>query len=71
MKIDLQPIKEELQELAGPEKVKVKFNKSLTSSKGVRITDDGYLCELNPSKIRSENKLNDCMNFFRQIIIEL
>ena len=71
MKIDIRPIQSELEELIGEAKVKVKvkLDKHLHVACSVRQTDRAYLVRLNPTRIRSPQKLDNHLNFCRQAIV--
>ena len=68
VKIDTKPIQTELQELSGQDKVKVKLSKHLDIGCSIRQDDKGFLVSLNPSKIRSPEKLEQHLNMCRETI---
>ena len=67
MVLDAKVIEAQLQELTA-EKVKVKLNKHLDIATSIRETDNGYAIQLNPGKIRSQDKLDKQLNFCRGAI---
>lgn len=68
MKIDLEPIKTELQDLAGNCKVKVKLDKRMSPASSIRQTDNGFDVRLNPSRFRSQNKLDTHLQYCRDAV---
>jgi len=75
MKIDTKMIQAELQELAGTGKVKVKLDRSMDVAVSTAEADcnkdsfiPGYFIRVNPSRIRSPNKLEDILNFCREAV---
>ena len=67
MVLDAKVIEAQLQELT-VEKVKVKLDKQLDIATSIRETDNGYVIQLNPSRIRNQDKLDKQLNFCRGAI---
>jgi len=65
--LDAKVIEAQLQELT-VEKVKVKLDKQLDIATSIRETDNGYVIQLNPSRIRNQDKLDKQLNFCRGAI---
>lgn len=70
MKLDTKHIKDELQELAGNEKVRVKLDKTLQVTSSIKQTDHSFDIRLNPSRIRTEQQLERHLGYCRQAITE-
>lgn len=68
--ININLISTELQELAGRLKIKVKLNKHLPVASSVKVTDAGYFILINPSRFRTERKLNEHWNWWREKVSE-
>ena len=66
--IDTAILQGQLEELTGPNTVKVKLNKHIDTASSVRCTDGGYVLQLNPYKIRSQAKLDKHLELARQIM---
>ncbi len=67
LEINAKVIEAELQELT-PVKVSLKLNKHLEAATSIRETDKSYAIQLNPSKIRCQDKLDRHLNFCREVI---
>lgn len=58
-------LQEELQELAGDRKVRVRLDPQGAGAVGVRETDRGIEVYLNPGQIRTEKRLQGHINWLR------
>ena len=68
MKIDINPIQTELNDLSGNRKVKVKLDKRMDISTSVSETDQGFYIRLNPTRIHTPNQLENHLNMCREAV---
>jgi len=68
MKIDINPIQTELNELAGNRKVKIKLDKRMDISTSVSETDQGFYIRLNPTRINTPKQLENHLNMCREAV---
>jgi len=67
--LDRATLQEELQELAGDRKVRVRIDPQGAYATGVRETDRGILVYLNPRQIKSEARLQGHINWVKGHLI--
>jgi len=70
MKIDINPIRSELQDLTGNCRVKVKLDKRMDVASSIRQHDKGFDIRLNPKRFHSQNKLDEHINMCRLAVTE-